>query len=105
MCHIRQVNLYGELYSRQVKARHNVERDLRYCPLCLNANVKVVEDEVHFFFFVLPMKTFVTYIFQHIGYEFEPNNLFVESWLHKLMIVYIELPTSCIMPVSTVENF
>ena len=55
-------------------------------------------------FFVLHMKAFAICIFQ-IGYEIELKNLFVESWLHKLMIVYIELPTSCIMPFSIVENF
>ena len=34
------------------KGRHNnIDRYLRYCPLCFIANVKAVEDEVHFFFF------------------------------------------------------
>ena len=88
------------------KGRHNnIDRYLRYCPLCFIANVKAVEDEVHFFFFVLHLKAFAICIFHHIGYEIELKNLFVESWLHKLMIVYIELPTSCIMPFSIVENF
>ena len=79
--------------------RNNFDRDLRYCPLCSIAHVKVVV------FFFLPMKTFPTCIFQYIGYEFELKNLFVESWLHKIMIVYIELPTSFVMPFSIVENF
>ena len=34
------------------KGRHNnIDRYLRYCPLCFIANVQAVEDEVHFFFF------------------------------------------------------
>ena len=34
------------------KGRHiNIDRDLRYCPICLISNISVVEDEAHLFFF------------------------------------------------------
>ena len=34
------------------KGRHlGIDRELRYCPLCLTLNVRVVEDELHFFLY------------------------------------------------------
>ena len=33
------------------KGRHlNIERNLRFCPLCQMQNLSVIEDEYHFFF-------------------------------------------------------
>ena len=33
------------------KGRHlSIDRDLRFCPLCIKNNIYVVEDEFHFFF-------------------------------------------------------
>ena len=76
------------------KGRHqNIERSLRFCPLCLRRNAYVIEDEFHFFF-VCPI------------YAEIRNIYFKADWIrniitpHKFYEIMSRADTSSILAVS-----
>ena len=55
------------------KGRHlNIERNLRFCPLCQMKNLSVIEDEYHFSLNGRHMKCFVKHISKITGMLIDP---------------------------------
>ena len=76
------------------KGRHqNIERSLRFCPLCLRRNAYVIEDEFHFFF-VCPIYAEIRNIY------FKPDWIRNIITPHKFYEIMSRADTSSILAVS-----